>query len=90
VQRGFGSLFVEKAMSQRRFRYPAPGAWIALVATILGLALGATASPAWAQYGSVTLTQFGSNVIFDVILSNGYRFEETADGDQALFFSTTA
>jgi hypothetical protein len=57
-----------------------------LVATILGLALGATASPAWAQYGSVTLTQFGSNVIFDVILSNGYRFEETADGDQALFF----
>jgi hypothetical protein len=36
-------------------------------------------------FGTVTLTQSGANVLFDVVLNNGTRFVETGAGGGALF-----
>jgi hypothetical protein len=37
------------------------------------------------QFGTVTLSQVGSNVLFDVVLNSGNRFVETGAGGGALF-----
>jgi hypothetical protein len=37
------------------------------------------------QFGTVTLTQTGSNVLFDVVLNSGNRFVETGAGGDSLF-----
>src|SRR5262249_45304770 len=37
------------------------------------------------QFGTVTLTQVGSNVTFDVVLNSGNNFVETGSGGGALF-----
>src|SRR5262249_12035019 len=37
------------------------------------------------QFGTVTLTQSGSNVLFDVVLNAGNRFVETGAGGGSLF-----
>ena len=37
------------------------------------------------QFGTVTLTQSGTNVLFDVVLNSGNRFVETGAGGGALF-----
>jgi hypothetical protein len=37
------------------------------------------------QFGTVTLTQSGSNVLFDVVLNSGNRFVETGAGGDSLF-----
>jgi hypothetical protein len=38
-----------------------------------------------ASFGTVTLTQSGSNVVFDVVLTSGNRFVETGAGGNSLF-----
>ncbi len=37
------------------------------------------------DFGTVTLTQSGTSVLFDVVLTSGNRFVETGAGDQELF-----
>src|SRR5262249_56532435 len=37
------------------------------------------------QFGTVTLTQVGANVTFDVVLNSGNRFVETGAGGNSLF-----
>jgi hypothetical protein len=41
-------------------------------------------------FGTVTLTQSGTSVIFDVVLSNGNRFVETGAGGNSLFLFNDA
>jgi len=71
-------------MLKRGFGY---GARLVLAVAIVWVALLATATPAQAAplFGTVTLTQFGTSVLFDVVLSDPYRFVETAEGGGALF-----
>ena len=75
-----------EVISKRWLGHSAGRAWIAFTVAILGVALIATASPARAQFGTVTLTQSGTSVNFDVVLNAGFFFQETADGDEALVF----
>ena len=55
--------------------------------TVLGVTALTRASPAWADgaFGSVTLTQSGTSVNFDVVLIDGFRFQETTAGGGELF-----
>lgn len=46
---------------------------------------GLACPPAGTSFGTVTLTQSGTSVLFDVVLLNGNRFVETGAGGDSLF-----
>jgi len=55
------------------------------IIVLAGTLVGAPAAHAAPINGTVTLTQFGTSVLFDVVLNAGYRFDESAAGGGALF-----